>query len=169
MPLPARRGLAPRFRAPCSTAHTLTHPTRRRPARPARAALPSDPWHDVVADGDGPTLVPLDVGDDSLGGTHDGVFGPLALLLIGFSDADADTVRSVVAEDLGAASILPVLRATREALAGTLADALSGVTVDNVAERERAPSPRAPTRAASPPPSSVGRPRTNSKTWWVPS
>lgn len=140
MPLPAAgRGPAPRVRAPCLHTHTLTQPKRRRPSRPAPTALPSDPWRDVVADDDGPTLVPLDVGADSLGGTHDGVFGPLALLLIGFSDADADAVRSVVAEDLGAASILPVLRATRKSLEGTLADALTGVTVDNVAVRERGP------------------------------
>jgi len=73
-------------------------------------------------------LVPLDAGDGaSLGGTHDGPFGPLAALLVGYDDAAAAVVRDrVIRDDLEAADLIALLRASDETLASTLEAAFTG-------------------------------------------
>lgn len=136
----ARRGLAPHVRLPHARPRTAT-PSRAAP-RDADPPPSLDFFAGVGAgheNDDGPTLVPLDIGDDSLGGVHDGTFGPLALLLVGYDDATAATVIDVVDQDLGAATILPVLRLPVAGLESTLADALDGVTVQNAAQKSTPP------------------------------
>lgn len=113
--------------------------TRRAASRPDGDSPQLDLYAGVPPAGhdDGPTLVPLD--DDALGGMHDDGDFPLALLLVGYSDAEAAAVVAAVADDLGAGAILPVLRANEATLAGTLADALTGVSVANAAARSAPP------------------------------
>jgi hypothetical protein len=69
-------------------------------------------------------MVPVEA-DGGLAG-EEGLFGPTAMLLCGFTPQETEAVRALLADDLGAADHVALLTLTRGGLAGTLRDAFEG-------------------------------------------
>ncbi|KAK9838493.1 hypothetical protein WJX81_002737 [Elliptochloris bilobata] len=83
---------------------------------------------------EGPQLVPVDPdADGGIGGTSDALFGPLAVLLIGFLQHEVDSFRSMML-DMDA-DIVRLICCNRAMLRGSLQDALE---VDAVPDYEQA-------------------------------